>query len=119
MIQMKTKTVMKAIYIFLFACVMMAGCNKYDPIDIYDRNAPVKDIYLELSTLTMVEGSTYTITFWPLPANTDITKLSWTSSNPDVATVEWWGLVYAHKAGTATLTVSSGAVSKTVSLTVN
>ena len=107
----------KAVCIFLFACVM-AGCNDYGPVDSYDRNAAITDIYVEISSLSLEVGASQTITFWPLPANADIMKLTWESSDPAVATINRWGRATALKAGTAVFTVSSGTVSKTVSMTV-
>ncbi|MDR2765822.1 MAG: Ig-like domain-containing protein [Tannerella sp.] len=114
---MKLKCIAKAVCLFLFAG-MMAGCNSYAPVDSYDRNAAVTDIYVEISSLSLEVGASQTITFWPLPANADIMQLSWTSADPSIATVDRWGRVSAVKAGTTILTVSSGTVSKTVSMTV-
>jgi uncharacterized protein YjdB len=97
---------------------ILAGCGDYPPADSYDRNAVITDIYVELTSLSLTAGASQTITFWPLPANADIMKLSWESSDPAVATIDRWGRVSALKAGSVTLTVSSGAIAKTVSLTV-
>ena len=115
--QMKIKIITNAVYILLFACVV-AGCNNFDDPDSYDRNATITDIHVELSSLTLTAGATQTITFWPLPAYADPMKLEWTSSNPSIVTIDRWGRLATHSAGTATLTVSSGTVSKAVNVTV-
>ena len=108
---------MKTKFIFLLACVM-AGCNDFAPVDSYDRDAAITDIYVEIASLSLEVGASQTITFWPLPANTDIMKLTWESSDPTVATIDRWGRATAVKAGTASFTVSCGSVSKSVSMTV-
>ena len=114
---MKVKIITKIVCIFLFACVMN-GCNDFKDPDSYDRNIAIRDIYVEVSTVELIIGGKQTITFWPLPANADPMKLEWTSSDPTVATIDRWGRLATLKEGTATLTVSSGTVSKTVSVTV-
>ena len=115
---MKTKIIINAVCIFLLSCVI-SGCNNFADPDSYDRNAVITDIYVETGTLTLVAGSTQIIKFWPLPANADITKLEWKTSNPNVITIDRWGRATAVSAGTATLTVSNGTISKTVNATVN
>ncbi|MDR2138699.1 MAG: Ig-like domain-containing protein [Tannerella sp.] len=114
---MKVKCIKKVLCLLLFAWVM-AGCNKYGTVDSYDRNAAITDIYVEISSLSLEVGASQTITYWPLPANADMMKLTWESSDPTVATIDRWGRVTALKAGTTVFTVSSGTVSKTVSMTV-
>ena len=114
---MKVKIITNAVCVFLFAC-MMVGCNNFPDPDSYDRNIAITDIYLEVSSVRLIVGGSQTITFWPLPANADPMKLEWTSSDPSVATCDRWGRVATLKEGTATLTVSAGTVSKTVSVTV-
>ncbi|MDR1525083.1 MAG: Ig-like domain-containing protein [Tannerella sp.] len=108
----------KGLSILLFAWLLLAGCESNPSIDSYDRNAAITDIYVDISSLSLEVGASQNITFWPLPANADIMKLAWTSADPAVATVDRWGRVTAVKAGTTALTVSSGTVSKTVSMTV-
>jgi uncharacterized protein YjdB len=97
---------------------MLAGCGDNPPTDSYDRDAVINDIYVEITSLSLTAGASQTITFWPLPANADIMKLTWESSDPTVATVDRWGRVAALKAGSVTLTVSAGSIGKTVALTV-
>jgi hypothetical protein len=83
-----------------------------------DKDAVVKDIYVEVSSLSLEVGASFTIQFWPLPANADIMKLTWVSQNPEIATIDRWGRVSAVSAGTTTLAVSAGSVSKSVNITV-
>jgi hypothetical protein len=98
---------------------MLTGCEDAPSPDSYDRDLAVTDIYVEGTSLTLELGASQTITYWPLPANADITKLEWVSQNPAIATVDRWGTVNAASGGTTTLTVSAGTVSKSVSVTVN
>ena len=68
-----------------------------------------KDIELNTETISLKKGETYTIT-----ANQEVT---YTSSDSSIASVAN-GVVTAKKAGTATITVSNGDLSKTVTVTV-
>jgi hypothetical protein len=116
--QMKTIFFGKGLSVLLFAWLLV-GCESVPSIDSYDRDAAITDIYVEISSLSLEMGASQTVAFWPLPANADIMKLTWESADPSVATVDRWGRVTAVKAGTTTLTVSSGTVSKMVNMTVS
>ena len=66
---------------------------------------------------TMSVGSTQTIsvTLYPSSAND---KISYTSSNPSVATISQGGKIEAKSAGNTDITVTAGGASKTMTLTV-
>ena len=73
---------------------------------------PCTDLVLVDSTVTLDRlGATWKISAVPTPADTTDT-VTFVSSNPDVATVTLDGLVTAVSAGTATITVTCGNVSK-------
>lgn len=84
---------------------------------------PITELTLAETAKTMDVGDTYAITTKILPEDTtDDTTLSYTSSNPAVASVEANGIVVAKAEGTATITVASVArpsVKASVSITVN
>lgn len=63
----------------------------------------VDSVSLDLSNLTLKTGTQQTIKATVLPANATEKGISWTSSNPAVATVEN-GVVKGVSAGTATIT---------------
>lgn len=66
-------------------------------------------------TLNLVEGDTGPLNATVEPEGTPIT---WTSSDPVVATVDANGVVTAHNRGTATITASAGTASDTCEVTV-
>lgn len=78
-----------------------------------DPNASVS---LDEDTLNLVEGETGALNVTVEPEGTPVT---WTSSDPIVATVDANGVVTAHNAGTATITARAGTASDTCEVTVN
>ncbi|MFR0558794.1 Ig-like domain-containing protein [Pseudoscardovia radai] len=66
----------------------------------------VTSVTLDASSLSLTEGDTQTLTATILPTNATNKSLTWTSSDPSVATVSR-GVVTAVKAGTATITARS------------
>ena len=77
----------------------------------------VSSVSLNRSSQTLSKGKTFTLTATVKPANATNKTLTWTSSNPSVATVDKNGKVTAVKNGTATITCSS-ANGKTATCTV-
>jgi hypothetical protein len=114
------KTVKNILLTLCFACFLF-GCNDIVPLDQgVDPNVEVTDIHLAFTSLEIkVNGSQY-CQFWPLPATAEYSKLQWSSADESVATVNQFGLIKGVRVGTTTLTCAakSGAVSKTVTVTV-
>ncbi len=82
---------------------------------------PVTNVTLNKTSLTLTEGGSETLTAKVDPENASNKAVSWTSSNPNVASVEN-GKVTAKTAGTAVITVASVADSTkkaTCNVTVN
>ena len=76
------------------------------------KTLPCTDLVLADSTVTLDRlGATWKISAVPTPADTTDT-VTFVSSNPDVATVNSDGQITAVSAGTATITVTCGNVSK-------
>jgi hypothetical protein len=116
---MKINRVFKGIGVLLCA-VLLSACNKYADLNYFDDNAVITDIELNGTTsLTLDPGSTYQLNYWPIPANANPMKLTFTTDNPAVATVSETGTITAVSGGSATITVAGGNASKTVSVTVN
>ena len=64
---------------------------------------PVTSVSLNRSTLSLNIGATNTLTATVTPSNATNKAVSWSSSDPSVATVNSSGVVTAVKAGTATI----------------
>jgi hypothetical protein len=77
-------------------------------------------VSLNKTTDTLTVGGTDTLTATVMPANTANKNVTWTSSEPAVATVSSTGLVTAVSAGTATITAKAvdGNLASTCAVTV-
>jgi len=69
----------------------------------------------------VIDGGTLHLTATVLPANATNKDITWSSSNPSVASVNSAGLVMGNSVGTATITVTTtdGGYSASASITVN
>lgn len=75
-------------------------------VSVYEN--PITGITLSNSSITLKEGSSYIIGTSISPSDTtDDKTLTWTSSNPAIATVDSDGNVTAKKAGTTIITATS------------
>lgn len=79
---------------------------------------PVTNISLNKDSLTLTEGGNEKLSATLTPAEAS-EKVSWDSTNPDVATVDEDGLVTGVKAGTATITAWAGNKTATCRVTVS
>ena len=66
---------------------------------------PVESISLNKTSLTLIEGTTETLTATVLPSNATDKTVVWSSSDTSVASVVSGGAVIAESAGTAVITV--------------
>ncbi|MBE6606255.1 MAG: CHAP domain-containing protein [Ruminococcaceae bacterium] len=78
---------------------------------------PVTGVSLNKTSTTLTVGDTVTLTATVLPSNATNKAVSWTSSNPSVASVSN-GVVTAKAAGTATITATTADGSKTATCVV-
>ena len=77
-------------------------------ITIKEEPKPIETIILNKTDITLTKGTSETLQAIINPSDTtDDKTLKWTSSNPDVATVDNTGKVTAVGGGTATITVKS------------
>lgn len=90
------------------------GDSTYEGIDGYDKcffakipEVPVTSIALDKTEVTLraAQTTSFTVTFNPVNATNK--KVTWTSSDPDVATVSANGVVTAVKVGVATITATT------------
>ena len=81
----------------------------------------VEGISLDRTTLTLQEGSSYTLTATITPTDATNKLIIWTSDNEEVATVSSDGRVTAKSSGTATITAttSDGEYTATCEVTVS
>ena len=70
------------------------------------ENIEVEGISLDRTTLTLQEGSSYTLTATITPSDATNKLITWTSDNEDVATVAN-GKITAKSSGTATITATT------------
>ena len=91
--------------------LLLAGCGQEkEPV-------AVTGVTLSQTSLTMTEGDTQTLSATVQPSNADNRFVSWSSSNASVASVQD-GLVTAHQAGSATITVKTADGGKTATCSV-
>ena len=79
----------------------------------------VESISLDKSNLQMYVGKTATLVATVSPSNANNQALTWTSSNPDVATVNESGVITALTEGNTTITASSVDGNKTATCSVS
>ena len=100
--------------------VMYDGSKQERKVVLSDENGniPLIDINISESEMTIKEGESVTLTTTCYPDNTTFSKkITWSSSDTNVATVDANGTVTAKSAGTAIITATSEN-GKTASCTV-
>ena len=79
----------------------------------------VTDLQLSKANVTIVEGGSEKIVATISPDNAKDKTITWSSSDPKIATVNKSGVIYGKSAGTALITATtSNGISKTVQVTV-
>lgn len=76
-------------------------------------------VTLDHTNITLYPGETQTISATVAPDNTADKTVTWTSSNPAIASVDAYGKVTAVAPGSATITATCGSVSASCNVTVN
>ena len=102
------------------ATVAVAHGNLSDAckITVTASAIPVTSISLDKTTLTLAEQDTYQLKATVNPDNATDKTVTWSTSNPAVATVSSSGLVTAKAEGSATITAKAGDKSATCEVTV-
>lgn len=100
---------MKKIFSLMLLCtaVVFASCSNDD--DSATTPVAVSGISLDQTTLSIVAGETGTLKVSVAPEDATDKSVTWTTSEPTIATVSNTGVVTAIKAGSATITVTSVA----------
>ena len=107
---------------YQYHCVVTDGSNnsvtsQAATLTVTAATVSVTGVSLDKTELSLTVGGTETLTATVVPANATNKAVTWTSSNPSVATVEN-GVVTAVSAGTATITVTTEDGAKTATCTV-
>lgn len=92
----------------LFATVLLTSCKD-------DETVVASAVSLDKSTLSLVAGTTGTLTATITPDDVEVKDLSWMSCDKSIATVDDKGVVTAVKVGKATITVVTRSGGKTAS----
>lgn len=111
---------MKTLRRLLFAClaiVSIVACDNQD--EPVNTTVPVNSIAIEPSgSLTAVVGDSITFTATVLPEDATDKEVTWTSSNPELASIDNNGVMSAKAAGCVTITAAAGAMSASVEVTI-
>jgi len=93
----------------------------YWTVNVNSKSKKVTDIILNKTSLSLVVGGQEQLAATVLPTDATNTSVNWSSSNNNVATVDYYGLVEAKSTGTTTITCSAidgSGVKATCSVTV-
>ena len=123
---MKRKHWILAVLVLAAIAALTAGCSKLDPDDPTrdDPDDPahggvrVTNVLLDKQNLTLQVGYSKTLVATGYPDNAANKKVTWTSSDEKVATVDKNGKVVGVKEGKATITVKTDDGGKTASCNV-
>lgn len=94
-----------------------AGCAK--PDDPTLTSTPVTEVMVNMTEVWLTEGESVTLIAMVSPENATYKKVTWSSSNPAVATVNVSGKVTAMAAGVVVITAKAGDKTAECRLTVN
>lgn len=97
---------------------LTAKWEKVDTKTDEDTKVSVQSVSLSKSSLKLEVNDTATLTATVAPTNATNNKVTWTSSNASVASVDSNGKVTAKKAGTAVITATADGKSATATVTV-
>ena len=81
-------------------------------------NIPVESVSINGRDVTMQAGETKTLSATVSPSNATNKKVTWSTSNPMVASVDNSGTITARKAGTVTIKATAGGKSASVTVTI-
>ncbi len=76
-------------------------------LEYYGSLIPVTSVTLSHSSLSLNDTKSATLTATVLPDNATFSKVTWSSDNPQIASVDQYGTVTAHSGGTAIITATT------------
>lgn len=98
--------------------VTAGGMQTFCTVTVNPAPIDVESVKLNATTLTLAPGATRGLTAYVTPYNADDTTVTWSSSNPSVASVDDSGTVTAIREGTATITAQAGGKTATCEVSV-
>ncbi len=93
--------------------------DKTSTLDVEVKTIPVESVSWDSSSMEMHVGDSHELTPTVSPSNATNKAVTYTSSNPEIASVNAGGTLQAHKAGTTEITAQAGGKSAVLSVTVN
>lgn len=120
------KVLLFALLSFLFV-VLGVSCDSNSVETLFDKQEAkpidtkieVISVSLDKDSVTLDVGQSETLVATIIPSNATNQKVTWSSSDPDVVTVDENGTLTAKKAGRATITVTTEDGAKTCTVVVN
>ena len=98
--------------------VAAGGMQAFCTVTVNPAPIDVESVKLNATTLTLAQGATRGLTAYVTPYNADDTTVTWSSSDPSVASVDDSGTVTAIREGTATITAQTGGKTATCEVSV-
>ena len=96
-----------------------ASCGGKSAFCMVEVSIPVTSVVLDKQSLDMLVDASEKLVCTVLPSNATDQTVTWTSSNPSVASVDAAGTVSALKQGNTTVTASAGSLSASCQVTVS
>ena len=105
----KVRNLLLVVLLVLCIMPMLAACKDDSPIINIDDRIYVSNVVLdpESKSIPLVKDATYTLKYYFEPAEATNKTVTFSSSNPNVATVDKYGKVTAVGAGSCNITVKS------------
>ena len=100
------------------AIIMLKAGEKTGSATINVVGVAVESITLEKHELELTEGEQYTLRATVLPDNADNKSITWSSSDPTIATVSGSGQISALRAGEVTITAKAGQKEDSCAVTI-
>ena len=88
-------------------------------VTVSTQEIPVERITLSSTSLSLKEGDSHKLTATVTPSDATDSQVTWSSSDPSVATVSDQGEVTAVRAGNCTITATAGGKSAACTVTVS
>lgn len=101
------------------AIIMLKAGEKTGSATINVVGVAVESITLEKHELELTEGEQYTLRATVLPDNADNKSITWSSSDPTIATVSGSGQISALRAGEVTITAKAGQKEDSCAVTIS
>lgn len=99
------------VYLVSWKSIAIILYNTYYLKNVLSADVPVSEVTLDRSALSLINGTNAPLVATVGPVNATMQEVTWSSSNPSVATVSEEGVVSGIQEGYATITAECGGVS--------